>query len=172
MADLGLGDVGKGDIFNDFDNWQDNVLWPAIQGEGANAKETCADIDLDISTSARSETLRQDLQEAVVLSNTVLTAAGQPEKRHVELRIPNGMEYTTGEYLAILPTNSQQSIRRVLKRFALPSDAVITIKGANAGSTLPDAHPISVMDLLGSYVELNQTATKRVSHPTCTYTYF
>ncbi|EHL03422.1 putative Bifunctional P-450:NADPH-P450 reductase [Glarea lozoyensis 74030] len=161
IAALGLGDVAKGDIFNDFDYWQDNVLWPAIQGSGSSTKNVVAELDLEIDTSARSQTLRQDLQGAVVLSNKILTALGVPEKRHIEIQLPKGMNYTAGEYLAILPTNSQTNVRRVLKRFGLPADAMITIRNVNAGSTLPATHPVSVTDLLSSYVELNQPATKR-----------
>lgn len=151
--------MAAGDIFNDFDKWQDEELWPAIGG----GKEVEGDsgITLEIDTSSRRSTLRQDVKEAIVLSNQLLTAEGEPEKRHIVLRLPTGMTYKAGDYLAVLPLNNMKVIRRVLKRFSLPWDAILTIK-AGANTTLPTEHPLSAMDILGAYVELSQPATRRV----------
>jgi cytochrome P450 / NADPH-cytochrome P450 reductase len=121
-------------------------------------------IQLEIDTSSRPSTLRQDVKEAIVLSNKVLTAPGEPEKRHIVLKLPTGMTYKAGDYLAVLPLNHMINIRRVLKRFGLPWDAMLTIKkGAN--TALPTEHPLSAVDILGAYVELSQPATKRVRYP-------
>lgn len=74
------------------------------------------------------------------------------------------MTYKAGDYLAVLPLNHMMNIRRVLKRFGLPWDAMLTIKkGAN--TTLPIEHTLSAMDILGAYVELSQPATRRVRYP-------
>lgn len=69
------------------------------------------------------------------------------------------MNYKVGDYLAVLPINNAVNIRRVLRRFGLPWDAMLTIKGGN--TTLPTGHPLSAMDILGAYVELSQPATRR-----------
>jgi cytochrome P450/NADPH-cytochrome P450 reductase len=39
------------------------------------------------------------------------------------------MTYSTGDYLAILPTNPAQSVRRVLKHFNLSEEVSQTLKG-------------------------------------------
>ncbi|KAL3421663.1 bifunctional P-450/NADPH-P450 reductase [Phlyctema vagabunda] len=154
----GLGDVAAGDIFGEFDKWQDEKLWPELGSNGDISSESSLEIDID--TDSRRSRLRQDVKEAVVVSNEILTASGVPEKRHITLKLPSGVTYKAGDYLAVLPINHSKTIRRVLKHYGLPWDAVLTIKpGAN--TTLPSDHPISAMDLLGAYVELSQPATRK-----------
>ncbi|KUJ12657.1 putative cytochrome P450 oxidoreductase OrdA-like protein [Mollisia scopiformis] len=157
ITDIGLGDVGAGDIFNDFDKWQDEQLWASLGGD-AELEESGLEIEID--TDSRRSKLRQDVQEAVVISNTLLTAESEPEKRHIELKLPTGMTYQSGDYLAVLPINNTKNIRRVLKWAHLPWDAMITIK-SGANTTLPTGHPISIMDVLSAYVELSQPATRK-----------
>ncbi|EFR05015.1 bifunctional P-450:NADPH-P450 reductase [Nannizzia gypsea CBS 118893] len=158
VADIGLGDVAEGDIFNHFDKWQDEQLWSSIGGEVDPAEEGTVEVDID--TDARKSTLRQDVREATVISNTVLTAPGEPEKRHLVLTLPTGMSYKAGDYLAVLPINDQRNIRRALNRYTLPWDAMLTIK-VGANTTLPTGHPVSAMDVLSAYVELGQPATRK-----------
>lgn len=95
------------------------------------------------------------------MSNEVLTAEGEPKKRHIVLKLPRGMTYKTGDYLAVLPINNSKNIHRVLKRFSLPWDAMLTIK-SGSNTTLPTEHPLSASDVLAAYVELSQPATRRV----------
>ncbi|TVY39678.1 Bifunctional cytochrome P450/NADPH--P450 reductase [Lachnellula occidentalis] len=158
IADIGLGDVGAGDVFNDFDKWQDDEFWAGLGGNGDSEAES--GIDITIDTDSRRTRLRQDVKEAIVVSNEILTAPGEPEKRHIVLRLPTGMSYKVGDYLAVLPMNDQRNIRRVLKWANLPWDAMLTIK-SGANTTLPTGHPISAMDVLGAYVELSQPATRK-----------
>ncbi|TID25135.1 fatty acid hydroxylase [Venturia nashicola] len=158
LADAGFGDVAAGDIFNDFDKWQDEIFWPAF-GDIKSSSEDDAGFDIEIDTSSRHTTLRQDVKEAIIRSNEVLTAEGEAQKRHISLTLPTGMNYKVGDYLAVLPINNAVNIRRVLRRFGLPWDAMLTIKGGN--TTLPTGHPVSAMDILGAYVELSQPATRR-----------
>ncbi|KAL2059809.1 hypothetical protein VTL71DRAFT_10193 [Oculimacula yallundae] len=158
IAEMGLGDVAAGDIFNDFDKWQDEKLWPALGGEQETEQETSMEVEID--TGSRRSKLRQDLKEAVVMSNELLTKEGVPEKRHIVLNLPTGMTYKTGDYLAVLPMNNPKNVRRVLKWAKLPWDTVMTIK-SGANTTLPTGYPISMMDILGMYVELSQPATRK-----------
>jgi len=148
LAPTGLGDIAAGDIFNDFDKWQDEALWPALGG----AKESPEDedgLEIEIDTASRKTILRQDVHEAVVVSNVVLTRDAKSKKRHIELQLPTSITYSTGDYLAVLPMNNQKTIQRVLKRFGLPWDAMLNII-AGGNTTLPTKHPISAMDCLGS----------------------
>jgi cytochrome P450/NADPH-cytochrome P450 reductase len=151
--------VAAGDIFNDFDKWQDEDLWPALGSH--NEDEGDSGIELVVDTSSRRSKLRQDVKEALVVSNKVLTSEGEPEKRHIVLKLPTGMTYKTGDYLAVLPINNSATIHRVLKRFSLPWDAILTIK-SGSNTTLPTEHPLSASDVLAAYVELSQPATRRV----------
>lgn len=155
ISSIGLGDVAAGDIFNDLDKWQDQDFWPALGPISEDDGD--AGIELVVDTSSRRSKLRQDVKEAIVISNEVLTAEGEPEKRHIALKLPMGMTYKTGDYLAVLPINDSKNIHRVLK----PWDAMLTIK-SGSNTTLPTEHPLSASDVLAAYVELSQPATRRV----------
>ncbi|KAI9048833.1 hypothetical protein LZ554_007664 [Drepanopeziza brunnea f. sp. 'monogermtubi'] len=158
ITEMGLGDVAAGDIFNDFDKWQDEHLWSALGGDAEAEEETSLEVEID--TGNRSSRLRQDVKEAVVLSNEILTKPGIPEKRHITLNLPTGMTYKAGDYIAVLPMNNASTVRRVLKWAHLPWDTMLTIK-SGANTTLPTGHPISAMDVLTMYVELSQPATRK-----------
>lgn len=164
LAVRGAADVAAGDIFNDFDKWEDDCLWPGVSQEFGASEVSDDDnpLDLEITSQMRSSNLRQNVKEAKITANELLTAEGEPPKRHIELRLPTDMTYNVGDYLAVLPINPVKTVKRVLRRFGLPWDSVVTIKpGKN--TTLPTAVPVSVFDLLSSYVELSQPATKKVS---------
>lgn len=70
------------------------------------------------------------------------------------------MQYKSGDYLAILPINPQETFQRVMRHFNLAWDSVLTIS-ARGHTTLPTNTPISATDLFGAYVELSQPATRR-----------
>ncbi|KAK5991521.1 hypothetical protein PT974_09805 [Cladobotryum mycophilum] len=159
IVDTGLGDVITGDIVTDFENWQDEQLWPALGVDEAQ-DGVGGGFDMKIERNSRSGDLRQDLSEAVVLKNEVLTAAGEPEKRQITVKLPAGLNYRTGDHLAVLPINDWATVRRVFNWAKLPWDTVLTIpRGAN--TTLPTGRQISARELLSGYVELSQPATRK-----------
>lgn len=77
-------------------------------------------MEVEIDTDSRRSKLRQDVKETIVVSNELLTANGVPEKRHLALKLPAGISYTVGHYLAVLPLNHTKNIRRVLKHSGRP----------------------------------------------------
>ena len=83
-------------------------------------------------------------------------------KCHMEIELPTGASYECGDYLAILPLNSEKRVRQILAYFGLPWDATITLQ-TTGPSTIPTNTPLSAFDVLRSYVELSQPATKKVS---------
>ncbi|KAK4096180.1 cytochrome P450 [Parathielavia hyrcaniae] len=166
ICDMGLTDVADGDMFTNFEQWEDDVFWPAIEAKygttatGAGNDDAPSD-SLDVQfSSPRSSTLRQDVKEATVVDEKVLTTAAAPTKKHIEIQLPDGMSYKVGDYLAVLPVNSKASIDRVIRQFGLSWDSHITI-ASDRWTALPTATPVPVYDVLGSYVELSQPATKR-----------
>ncbi|MCJ1281918.1 hypothetical protein MMC26_001241 [Xylographa opegraphella] len=163
LAARGNADAADNDIFNNFDSWVDHTLWPGIAAEYGVEDEDPSEsqgLDVEISTNTRSNDLRQDVSEAIVKDVKILTAPGEPEKRHIELQLPTNMTYRAGDYLAVLPLNSSEIVKRVMKRFSLPWDSKINIKeGQN--TILPCGRDMSVFDLLSAYVELNQPATTK-----------
>jgi cytochrome P450/NADPH-cytochrome P450 reductase len=169
LCELGLSDVAQGDMFTDFEQWEDDVFWPAVQSRYgtanavANGDSEQGDSSLEVRFSTpRSSTLRQDVREGTVVSEKTLTAPGAPPKKHIEIELPQGMTYKVGDYLAVLPLNPKETLSRVLRHFQLSWDSHVTI-GSSRWTALPTGTPVPVYDVLGSYVELCQPATRRVS---------
>ncbi|KAF1974985.1 NADPH-cytochrome P450 reductase-like protein [Bimuria novae-zelandiae CBS 107.79] len=164
IAQMGTADASKGDIFTEFEAWEEKVFWPAVKERyGASGSSESspfeATFDIEVSTP-RSSKLRQDVREARVEAVEVLTAPGAPEKRHIEISLPSDMGYSAGDYLAILPLNPKENIARAMRYFGLAWDSMLTISSSGP-TTLPTDTPISATDILGAYVELAQPATKR-----------
>jgi cytochrome P450/NADPH-cytochrome P450 reductase len=166
VAEVGLADVSTGRVFSDFEDWEDNILWPALARRynvPQNLKVGPA-LGVNVSiTTPRATTLRQDVKEAVVVCTKTLTLPGynKPPKKHVEIRLPETMMYTPGDYLIILPINPKENVARAMRRFHLPADAHLEIS-TDGPTTLPTNIELAANDILSSYVELSQPATKRV----------
>ncbi|KAL5115197.1 hypothetical protein ACEQ8H_006871 [Pleosporales sp. CAS-2024a] len=164
LVEMGSTDAASGNIFTDFETWEDQVLWPALREkygssevEGEGSLE--ATLDVDISTP-RSTILRQDVREARVEEIEVLSGSGVAEKRHIEISLSSDMNYSAGDYLAILPLNPKENIRRATNYFGLSWDSMLTIQ-SDGPTTLPTDIPISATDIFGAYIELAQPASKR-----------
>lgn len=161
ITSRGETDVALGTVFDDFDEWQDQHLWPALNstGDGSVVAEVDS-IDMEISTSARASHLNHRVQDALVITNEILTAPGAAEKRHMAIKLPTNTTYEAGDYLAILPVNNIHLIGRVLLRFGLPWDATMTIsKGSH--TTIPTQQSLSVTIVLGAYVEMTAPASRK-----------
>ena len=164
LVNMGSTDAASGDIFTDFETWEDQILWPALrdkygstEAEADNSLETTLDVEV---TAPRSSTLRQDVREARVEEVEVLSTSDATKKRHIEISLPSDMTYSAGDYLAVLPLNPKENIHRAMRYFGLTWDSMLTI--SSAGPTiLPTDTPISATDVFGAYVELAQPASKR-----------
>ena len=163
IAPIGLSDAAKGNMFTDFETWEDDVFWPAMSKKyvvaEAEGDTVSSALSVEFSTP-RSSALRQDVKEAIVLHSKQITGPGVPPKREIEVQLPSGMSYSAGDYLAVLPLNPRESIHRVMRRFQIAWDAHITI-AADGRTTLPTDTSLPVTDILGAYVELAQPITKR-----------
>jgi cytochrome P450/NADPH-cytochrome P450 reductase len=165
IIDRGEGDSG-GDFFGSFDEWSAG-MWPALAaafGKEPVSTEAAPSLELEFVKGARETALRLgDLRQGVIVENRELVDMSSQEarsKRHIELKLPVGMTYRAGDYLAVLPRNSDDLVDRALRRFGLASDVMVTINSQSASRGLPAGHPISCGDLLSNYVELSTPATK------------
>ncbi|KXL43553.1 hypothetical protein M433DRAFT_155711 [Acidomyces richmondensis BFW] len=160
LASRGFANAADGDIFSAFDMWTDHIFWPAVASSSPEKDFTRSGLEVEMSTHSRSSYLRQDVKPGTVKMAKRLTAAGEPEKRHLEVRLPEGMTYNSGDYLAVLPLNPLESVGRAQRHFKLPSDATIMIKPGGA-TFLPTGVSLSVTDLLRGFVELGLSATRK-----------
>lgn len=167
IVPLACADAAHSDMFSDFETWEDETLWPALKKKyGADDSTQASGVSgLTVEVSnPRKSTLRQDVEEAVVLSTRTLCPTGSI-KKHIEIQLPTGMNYKAGDYLAVLPFNPKKTVSRVFRRFQLSWDASLKIH-SEGPTTLPTDTAVSAADVLGAYVELSQPATKRVSSKT------
>ena len=108
--------------------------------------------------------LRQNgLALGTVVANRELvdmTKPGARSKRHVEIALPEGMSYRTGDYLAVLPLNPSDLVQRALARFNLDYDSHVLLSMERGDTFLPTGAPVAVGELLSSYVELAVPATR------------
>ncbi|KAJ5183808.1 Oxidoreductase FAD/NAD(P)-binding [Penicillium capsulatum] len=166
IVDRGFADAAVSDIFSDFDSWSENALGRISETFGGenNAQAKGPAINVQVKTEMRTEILGHRMQQGVVLETKQLTAPEMPVKQHIAFQLPEDMTYQAGDYLAILPTNPDVVVHRVLRRFDLPSDAIFQIEaksGAASMLSVPLDMPIPAFDVLSSYVELSQPASKR-----------
>jgi cytochrome P450/NADPH-cytochrome P450 reductase len=163
LVSRGSADAAKGNMPADFDDWLSTSTWVAIGGKTHSfaQEETKGGLDVEISTQPGISSLRTDVKSGRVLEAKVLTAPGEPEKRHLEIELPPDMSYECGDYLAVLPLNSSVNVKRVMSRFGLSWDATIVIKGQTFGA-LPIHEALSIRDVITGHVELFEPASKKV----------
>ncbi|KAH7322064.1 cytochrome P450 [Rhizoctonia solani] len=164
LLERGEADAG-GDKFSEgFDEWE-KKLWTVLSKEynleAKGADTTGVDIKFLGTPTDRAATLRQpDSRLGLVVENRLLTAPNVPAKLHIEFELPEGMTYQAGDYLAILPLNPPEYVRRVLSRFKVSPEQQIMINAAGP-TTLPAGKQVSLVEVLGGFVEIGQPATKR-----------
>lgn len=166
IAERGSSDVSKQDPFGDFDTWTSGKLWPALESRLQPSQSPVVDdptiptLELEFVRQERAVHLQQSVQWANVVNTKVLTALGEPEKRHIEIELPSNVTYRAGDYLTVLPLNPKEYVKRVMAHFDLPWDSIVTIKKGSAVS-LPAGEPITIFDLLQGYVEISQPITRQ-----------
>ena len=159
IIERGEGDAA-GDFFGAFDNWKESLF--RLLRKDTGEQNVVSDEKLSIEIVNSSRNLGQISDVGTVVQNKVLNEASEigPEKRHLEVKLPEGQTYRTGDYLAVLPTNPTEIVARVLKRFNLSADTHLKIASAT-DTFFPTNHPVSAFDILSGYVELGQPITKK-----------
>lgn len=165
LVERGEADSG-GDFFGAFDAWH-ATLWPALAkafGKPDAAPIELRGLDIQFVDESRESSLRlPELKPGTVVENRELVDMSAPKarsKRHIEFALPAGMTYRAGDYLAVLARNPQNAVERVLRRFGLAGDRLVVIARGATSAGLPTDRPVSCRDLLSSYVELSQPATR------------
>lgn len=156
LVKRGVSDAANNNIFNEFDHWADNSLWPALtkqySTDASNANKH-RQTYFEVIQSSRISQLLQDGSEAIVQQGTILTSPEEPEKREIKLRLTKRLTYAVGDYLAILPINQDRVVQEILTRFGLAIDSKLVAE--NGAET-------SAYTFLRENVELNQVATEKV----------
>jgi cytochrome P450/NADPH-cytochrome P450 reductase len=172
----GEGDAA-GDFDDDFQTWY-RPLWKALAQ--ALSIETAVTETAAASTTAVGSLYTVERVSApvnpLIAANGVkpltirvnrelqkVNGARPPERstRHIEVVLPEGVTYRTGDHLGVLPRNGPALLQRVLNHFHLAGDAYVRIHRNGTGTpALPLDQPIAVIDLLSRYVELQEVASR------------
>ena len=166
---LGAGDVA-GDFDDQFHAWA-GLLWPAVAA--------ALSVELQPQTAAETVPGRLYTVERVSIpANPILAASGilpltiranrelqthasDRSTRHIEVLLPEGMSYQTGDHLGVMPRNSEVLIKRVLTRFGYAGDAFIRIRRHGSGTPVfPLDQPVQLIELLSHYLELQEVASR------------
>ena len=161
---------GEGDASDDFDGelekWQ-QALWPALAERFGLDLETEAQASTHVSMeyiSGVSHTpvaRAYDAFTAMVSRNEELLKTQERSTRHIEVQLPEGAVYQEGDHLGVLPENSPELVGRVLNRFGLKGEAHVVLEGSSGRADhLPTGQPVQLAQLLTSYVELQEPATR------------
>jgi len=78
---------------------------------------------------------------------------------HVEMSLPSGVTYRTGQNLKFYPQNSPESISQVLECLSLQPSDLLHISRPNS-NLLPFPSPISAQELLTHFLDLQGTLTR------------
>ncbi len=158
----------RGDFFGDFEDWYAG-FWDTLGAEfGQDDQAPAASplLEVEFVGAVRDPILRHNrLELGTVVANRELVDMSAPQarsKRHLEIALPEGATYQAGDYLAVLPLNPARVVDRALSRFGPSYDAQTVIRIGPGGQTfLPTGTPVTAGELLASYVELSQPATRK-----------
>ncbi|MDJ0614723.1 MAG: cytochrome P450 [Rhizobiaceae bacterium] len=179
IRDRAEGDA-RDDIEDEFHKWSE-TLWQDV------AHHLNLDVDLtDIRStkplfeveflSDKEENplvVQTGSQHVKVSKNAELqnTELSKRSTRHIEIELPAGMEYRTGDHLCIVPRNDRDLVKRVEQRFGLGSKARIQLSSENSDNIhLPTGTPISVRYLLTELLELQAPASRKDVETLARYT--
>lgn len=157
----------RGDFEGAFDAWQ-APLFPRLAEalgvalsagvEGPSGVEVEVLADRPVSPFVRSFGARA----MRVIENRELQRAEGRSTRHIEIELPAGVTYRTGDHLGVVPRNRERTVARVAAHFGLDRDAAVRLRLGGARRThLPVDEPISAWELLSVYVELQDVATRK-----------
>ncbi|KFA94151.1 bifunctional cytochrome P450/NADPH--P450 reductase [Archangium violaceum] len=159
----------RADFFGEFEQWY-APFWDGVgTALGVSSRQVASGplFTVEVVPSASVELVRQNkLELATVVENRELVDMTSPfgrSKRHLVFKLPEGVTYAAGDYLAVLPENHPELVERAARRFGVRTDAAIVLRSTRGdqASSLPTGRPLSVQELLGRHVELSAPATRK-----------
>ena len=174
----GEGDAAE-NLFDSFDEWYRGlrrrvaeIFLPGLQLPAASARDTLYTIEILTAHAMHPLALTYDallaepirtmtVEENRELVQPAVKGHSERSTKHIEIGLPAGVTYQTGDHLGVLPFNNPELIRRVTDRFGIDGDAWIRLHSTASGTSfLPLNTPIRVSTLLEAFVELQLVATR------------
>ncbi|EFQ89396.1 hypothetical protein PTT_14357 [Pyrenophora teres f. teres 0-1] len=161
FTEIGLVNV-KEDIMGPWETWSEQMWNDLRKSSGTTVEVLGGQVEVHITPPKFATYLGgNDIGYGEVKANKDL-GGGEVglAKKHMEIELPVGTSYRSGDYMVILPLNSITNVRRIMKRFDLAPDDNIVVTGTNKSFIATDS-PISIFDLLMTRVELSTPISQK-----------
>ncbi|MGG1631716.1 bifunctional cytochrome P450/NADPH--P450 reductase [Rossellomorea sp. NRS-1567] len=166
LSKIGHGDASE-DFEGDYEKWSE-ALWPnlakelniELQQNGEESSSMTMKFVSDVSDTPLART--HHAFTSVVSRNIELQHVESGRNtRHIELTLPEGVDYQEGDHLGVLPRNPSALVERVLSRFNLDGEDYVQLTGDTGKAVhLPTEKPVNLKELLSNYVEFQEPATR------------
>lgn len=149
----------KLDIVGPWEEWREQLCQSLSGGKSTSHASVGVEVSIEDGTISHLSSI-EGMGVATVVSNHRLadTSVGAA-KRHVGIRLAPGCDYTSGDYLVIQGRNPEETVRRVMIRFGIGRQQIMSVK-ASRKEFLP-TQPVAVEHFLSTRVELAAPVTKR-----------
>ncbi|WP_030661883.1 bifunctional cytochrome P450/NADPH--P450 reductase [Streptomyces cellulosae] len=179
LGERGVSDASA-DLTGAIDRWAAD-LWPRLLERYGQSVPGFVDPNEDPAQAADADqslytlkevgrsvtdqlTARHGVQPMEVLEARELVDVDHPlgrSKRFLRLRLPEGVTYSTGDHLAVLPRNPAALVQQAADRFGLDLDRTVQLSARRrTRNTLPVDRPLTLRRLLTDIVELQDPATQ------------
>jgi cytochrome P450/NADPH-cytochrome P450 reductase len=150
----------KADLVGPFDDWSQALLQNL---SGASASEADQRPSLNVSVEriqVAKELGDEKMGIGIAMKNEQLadTTVGL-EKQHMEVRLPEGMTYQSGDYLVIQPRNPDETVQKIMRFFNFDEQDRVKVEGSRKKFLPAEPTPIDVF--LRDHVDLGSPVTKR-----------
>jgi cytochrome P450 / NADPH-cytochrome P450 reductase len=168
LFERGEGDAQE-DIDAQFRAWR-IALWNSVAKELGVALDGRAETDarprytVEIVAGPQANPLAaaHGANALRVVVNRELQSGGERSTRHIEVALPAGTSYATGDHLGVVAENPPAVVERALRRFGFEPDAYVRLTATSPrAASLPVDAPVSIERLLAHYMELQHTATRK-----------
>ncbi|PVI07266.1 cytochrome P450 [Periconia macrospinosa] len=161
FSNTGFVDV-KYDVVGPWETWKDAMFRDIRKASGTTTAISGEEIQVEVTAPKFVSHLGgSQIGYGVVKVNKDL-GGGEVglSKKHMEVELPPGSTYRSGDYFVVLPFNNIGTVKRILRRFNLSAADEIIVKGTRKAFLSTDT-PISVFDLLMTRAELGTPASQK-----------
>ncbi len=165
---------GNGDLDGAVETWLAG-LWKALgeQVDHASGGEAPVEVTVLSGRDTRARVLPAEAHAMEVLGNRELVRdpsglwdftreAPRGPTRHLELRLPEGVRYRAGDHLMVYPGNPQERVAAAAGLLGLATTDVVVLEDNTGRSQhLPLGRPVSIGQLFGSFIELQEPISRR-----------
>ncbi|MHA7132939.1 bifunctional cytochrome P450/NADPH--P450 reductase [Oerskovia turbata] len=145
------------DFFGDWERWYE-PLWPELADARGIVDVAPREARFRVADAPGADE-RGDVTATVLENRELVRRGGQGSKRHLELRLPPGVAYRTGDYLSVLPHNHPDLVARLLDRLGLRAAQYVTVESPAPAGRIPLGRATRLDDLLARAVDLAAPAT-------------